>query len=67
MCQQELEKCLHRCGNLMAASTYSLFRLRGMLSKSNKRLRRSVASAYDKQEAIHKLQEAAVALTRKAL
>ena len=64
--EQELEKCLHQCGNLMAASTYSLFRLRGMLNKSNKRLRRSVQAVYDKQEVIHQLQEQAKVLSRKA-
>ena len=50
----------------MAASTYSLFRLRGMLNKSNKRLRRSVQAVYDKQEVIHQLQEQAKVLSRKA-
>ena len=50
----------------MAASTYSLFRLRGMLNKSNKRLRRSVQAVYDKQESIHQLQEQASSLARKA-
>ena len=41
----------------MAAATYSMFRLRGICTKYNKRLRRSVQAVYDKQEHIHQLQD----------
>jgi hypothetical protein len=62
----EVENCLHRCGGLLAGSTYSLHRLRRLCYRFRKRVKYLGGDLVAKQLQINQLQDNVIILRQKA-